>query len=832
MKRIISSVLVLAGICFGASAAPLTPAEALQRARTSGSKKAPAAAQQQLTLSHTFSTESGAPAVYVFDQPAESGFLILSADDVATPILGYAESGNFDFENISPQMKWWLEQYADQIAYVTKRGLTPKSVPTRANAAIEPLIKSHWNQGAPYNELCPIYPATNERCVTGCVATAMAQVMNFWKYPAVGKGIANYKPNGFSSNLLLDFTQTKFDWDNMLNDYVAGEYNSTQSTAVATLMKACGYSVQMGYTSSASGAVSYNMGKALINTFNYNKNISYEQRNYYTTSEWNQMVYEELAAGRPVLYGARSEGGGHQFICDGYNDGFYHINWGWGGMSDGYFKLESLNPDSEGIGGGSGGYNFGQDIMKGVQPETVDNPCSKQMVQNGSLTATNSGMKVTLALSGGSDPGWWNWTFNTLNIKVAMAISPENNPSSITYVNVLNQNVSARTGFRSLSFNFPTSLADGKYLCRVMTWDNSSASAKWQDIRCFPGLRNTVYVIKSGNSISIENIPASTLSMLEGKVSGEVYYQCVTKVSATLKNDSETELSTTILPVMVDSNGKIMLQGSSVALTLMPGETLTKDWETVFSLHENATAPTSTTEVYLMFMDQNTNKYYDVKVPVTLKVNASGVSPSVLNFKIEGSTREAVNGVYNVWIVTDPAHIKTVFSLRNTMGYFGYPTYVYVLPYGENYVLKKTQVPNSAVKSGTIMPLKCEMSFSAGVEGEIYSIGVMYDGPYNGGNGLVLLSQSAFTIRTAGLGVDEIGTGKFDIRFDKENGAVVADGDVTYLYVYDLSGKAVPGTIEETASGKRFILDDGFTGVAVVKGVSASGDIRTLKIVR
>ncbi len=831
MKRIISSLFAIAGIGFAAIASPLTPDAALQRARKSGAKKAAYTNAGQMTLSHTFSTETGSPTIYVFDNTAQPGYILLSADDVATPVLGYSDNGSFDLKEMSPQMKWWLEQYAAQIEYAVKHRTASAVIPTRANAAIAPMIKTKWNQSAPYNELCPTDPSTNKRCVTGCVATAMAQVMAYWKYPAVGKGTVNYRPRGFSTNLTMDFTQTRFDWANMLDEYSAGKYNATQANAVATLMKACGYSSKMNYSSSASGATSYNMGNALINNFNYNRNISYEQRNYYSTSEWNRMVYDELAAGRPVLYGGQSEGGGHQFVCDGYNDGFYHINWGWGGMSDGYFKLESLNPDSEGIGGGAGGYNFMQDIIKGVQPTATDNASAGELVQNGSLTATTSGSRVSLSLTGGTDPGWWNLGYNALNIKMSMVISPADNPSALNYAQILNQNVSSHSGFRNLSFTFPSTLGNGKYLCQIMTFDNSVSNASWRPMRCSPGMRNFIYITKSGSSLTVETVPPASLTLSSGNVTGEVYYQCVVKVSATLKNESEAELSATLLPVLVNQNGNIIMQGGSVAVTLMPGENLTKDWETVFDLVEGASAPTGNTQAYLMFANQSTGDFYDVQVPVTIKVN-SYVSPSVLNFAITGATRETVNGLYNVWVVKDPAHIATTFSIRNSAGYFGYPTYVYVIPYGGNSILKMTLVSNSAVASGKIIPMKCETSFSAAVEGEVYNIGVMYYGPYDGNTGYMLLSQSAFTVRPETSGVDELEGERFSLSFDKAEGVVIANGDVAEMMVVDLGGNAVSGEMVTSTEGKRFTLDESFRGVAVVKAVSASGDVRTLKIVR
>lgn len=828
MKKIVVSVLAFAGVVLFASAEPLTPEDALQRARTSGAKVASVTGSRQLTLSHTLKTDAGAPALYVFDRPSESGYMILSADDVASPVLGYADSGSFDMQNISPQMKWWLEQYADQIEYAVKNGVKPVQTETRAQITnVAPMIKSKWNQSAPYNDLCPVYPATGRKSVTGCVATAMAQVMNYWKYPQAGTGLISYKPNGFSSNLLMDLSQTKFDWDNMLDTYINGQYNETQSSAVATLMKACGYSVQMNYSSVASGATSYNLGNALINNFSYNKNISYEQRNYYTTSEWNQMVYEELVAGRPVLLGGQSDGGGHQFVCDGYNDGFYHINWGWGGMSDGYFKLESLNPNSEGIGGGSGGYNYHQDALIGVQPTTDTNFKSSLLVQGGSLVATASGTRVSLSTTGSSNNGWWNFTYNSLNVKIAAVISPVDDPTSTTYANCINQSIGSFRGFTSLNFVFPSTLANGKYLCKLMIFNNADPQATWQPIKCFPGMSTSVYITKSGSSLSIETIPAAAMTMTEVNLIGELYYQCVAKVSATLRNTSEFELSSTVLPVLVNTYGTRVMQGSSVAITLQPGEAVTKDWETVFTVVNGASVPTNATQYNLMFIDQNTGKTYDVKIPVILKVNSNGVNPLVYNFAIDGAVRETVNGVRRVWVVTNPAHIKTTFYITNNTGYYGYPTYVYIADRTSGIIQKMVQVSNVGV-TGSMVPFTCEISYDAAEDGELYLIGVLYE--LN--ESYTSLTQGSFTVRRDTSGVDEIAGNGFNLSFNKEEGAVVADGDVTELTVVDMSGNAVPGNMEASSEGKRFVIDSGFRGVAVVKVVNASGDVRTLKIVR
>ncbi len=772
MKRTLLSIFALAGLSFCGYAAPLTPGEALQRANNSGMRKSVSAKAQNLQLSHTFNTETGEAAVYVFNSSNDQGFLLLSADDLASPVLGYSDSGEFDYANMPEQMKWWIDQYARQIDYARANNLkVQQSEATGSDwKAIAPMLTTKWNQDAPYNNDCPIYPATGQRSVTGCVATAMAQLVNYWKQPEVGKGSVRYTPNGYTIPLTLNLDDQKFDWANMLNKYDQGKYNDAQAAAVAYLMKVCGYTVNMSYTSYASGAASSNVVNALITNFGYNRNISYEQRDYYTTDEWNKLVYDELAAGRPVLYAGQSDGGGHEFVCDGYNDGFFHINWGWGGMSDGYFKLESLNPDAEGIGGGSGGFNYMQDVLKAVQPKEVANPDSFGMVQRGNLSATVSGTRITPAVGGVSSSGVWYYQYTPVNIGIGMEIASETNPSSKTITNIGSlQNISMRHGMTSIpSFNFPSSLGDGTYTCRLVIKNNSSLISDWVYPRSMPGFAYYFKVKKVGNSLTVENLPQESIKIVDAKIDGELYYQCVAGISATFSNPTNIQLNTTIIPVIFNAQGKRLLEGASVAVIMNPGETATKTWSTTFDLVGGVSAPTDDFTGYLKFSDLKTGGYYDLQVPVTVKMNGMP-NPSVLSLKISDSKKETVNGIRNVWVITNPSTIKASFTLSNSGGYYNYPTYLYVGDPSSGIILGKTLIDMPGVKPGDFENLEGEISFGDAQEGKLYILGVMYLMP--GGTSYGPLTSANFVVRYPS-GVEEI-----DV-----------DGDGVEEY-YDLQGR-------------------------------------------
>ena len=329
--------------------------------------------------------ESQINGLYVFNVADNGGFVIVSNDDATRPILGFSDNGHIDADNMPDNMRAWLQGYADEIAWLQKqpaqsrqsaRSRAPRQVGSHSTNAIEPLLgETKWNQGSPYNGLCP--KIGNSTCVTGCVATAMAQVMYYTETKADNSStvttaaIPSYSWN--STTLGPIAAGSTINWAHMTPTY---NNNSTDQakTAVATLMKFCGYSVGMNYGTGGSSANVYNVAGALKNYFGYNNETTqYVSRSYYSYANWIDLIYNELDQGRPVVYGGQSTGGGHAFVCDGYkyenNTDFFSINWGWGGSSDGYFQLSVLYPYEQGIGGSTStdGYHYGQDAIVGIQ---------------------------------------------------------------------------------------------------------------------------------------------------------------------------------------------------------------------------------------------------------------------------------------------------------------------------------------------------------------------------------------------------------------------------------------------------------------------------------
>ena len=329
----------------------------------------------------------------IFNADDGQGYVIVSCDDRTEQILGYSDQGNLTEDNMPEGLRWLLQMYSEQIKTLPTVVNTNSSenvaddvstmafrrAPVITKHSIEPLLQTRWNQGGPYNLLCPRYynedGTQGDLSATGCVATAIAQVMGFYRYPSETiRMIPGYYQNynttaGKKSVLLHNIPEhSRIDWDNILPDYYGGETDE-QKTAVAQLMYWVGMGCKMGY--GASSAAGFSEGvKALINYFGYDDGTHIEARHNHSIQSWHDLLYNELATGHPIAFAGTNTGGAHAFVIDGYDvSGLFHLNWGWGGLDNGYFRIDVLAPDDgSGIGASPtpDGYNMGQEAIIGM----------------------------------------------------------------------------------------------------------------------------------------------------------------------------------------------------------------------------------------------------------------------------------------------------------------------------------------------------------------------------------------------------------------------------------------------------------------------------------
>lgn len=357
--------------------------KAMTKARKQGSKG-------EITLSQQ--------SYYVFPNANSKGFTIVSGDDRLPEIVGYSSQGSYDENNLPEGFVSFMEAYQNLYNKVNlgdaealknlaeiKAWRNKKNASAASTSAVAPLLGNiEWDQTSPYNNMCPRYDSVHV-AATGCVATAMAQVMAYYKYPKQLKAdIPGYvnRWNGIPMEIpTITREEGVYDWDNMLPKYNK-EANATQQQkdAVAKLMYHCGAAVRMSYGPESGAAVS---SSKLAKYFGYDADLMMDlSRSSFTLDKWMQIIDTELAAGRPVLYGGQASDGGHQFICDGIDgEGLYHINWGWSGNQNGYFDLSLLNPEKGGTGSGNSteGYNRSCSITIGIAPDNgvVDAPLAQ-----------------------------------------------------------------------------------------------------------------------------------------------------------------------------------------------------------------------------------------------------------------------------------------------------------------------------------------------------------------------------------------------------------------------------------------------------------------------
>jgi len=354
------------------------------------------------------SKETGFKNLYIFN--GNPGYVVMAADDCVQPILGYSLTDIIDAKDMPENLKWWLQGYSDEIQSVIDNKMRATSETAKmwkdlaegsskagkAINAVSPLIQTKWNQNKYYNDLCPaVSDGPNGHAYTGCVATAMAQIMKYWSYPSTGIGSHSYTWNGQTLN--ANFGATTYDWNNMADYYEYYFENGTDQyanplpepsaeeiAAVATLMYHCGVSVDMNYggnSTGGSGAANAFVANALKNYFNYKNTAQHKQKSYnstvyYTDDEWIAMLKADLDAGRPLQYGGQDPNGnsGHAFVCDGYNsDNYFHFNWGWSGRYNGYFSLNNLDTGANNgeAGAGNGVYTRNQEAVFGIEPSSM-----------------------------------------------------------------------------------------------------------------------------------------------------------------------------------------------------------------------------------------------------------------------------------------------------------------------------------------------------------------------------------------------------------------------------------------------------------------------------
>ncbi|MDE6377512.1 MAG: C10 family peptidase, partial [Duncaniella sp.] len=573
--------------------------EAVAAARLSGCPvmSLPGRADDGWRLVHT--EQSGTlNTVYVLNRD-EGGFVVLSADNVGAPVLGYSATGSFDSKDMPVNMQGWLEGYSAEIATASRAGLDSYLTDSTDDyTPVEPLLKTFWGQGAPYNALCP--EQNSIHTPAGCVATAIAQIMKYHSWPVKGVGEYSYQwnNNGVRQTLSCDFSHITFEWDKMLDSYKSGSDvtgTQEQKDAVAQLIYAAGIGSNMNYSLNGSGASAWNSARALIDNFDYDKSAIYLERRYYTLSDWTSMVYDELSAGRPVYYEgynfAGGNGVGHAFVVDGYQSGgYFHLNWGWEGKSNGYFLLTALDPKDQGIGGSSAGYNGNQAALFGVGKPLAGSEQRFVFFLNGNISTNlanyvidnNSNGVVLFSIMGGSlgmmstpTKAYADGVPATPGFKVSAA------DGDVYYVwgREARFTPKYKSGGTLSSFSVPLKSfhGTGEY---ILTPAVKYGDSHIEEVVVALGSNGEFKMASDGTNLSFEPIRRSPKLVVESlTVSGDIVSGQACRITASITNRG-SEYYGYIYPRMYNESGSERMSEKSI--TIPQGATVTVEWNENF----------------------------------------------------------------------------------------------------------------------------------------------------------------------------------------------------------------------------------------------------------
>jgi len=522
------------------------------------------------TVAYDRTTADGRTHLRVYNV-VDGGFVLTRGEQV----IGYSDTGSFQTETAPPAMLDMLQALQQDNTAATAQALTETT-------AVQPLLDDiAWNQDSPYNDHCPMYDMST-RCPTGCVATAMAQLMRHHRWPLNGTGSHSYQPVIMSGNTLsADFGATTYQWDAMLPNYAtatapAEGYSMEECrNAVAQLMLHCGIAVDMVYYSQ-SGATDYDVPPALATYFGYDRSMAYRKREHYSTADWLQIIHDELAAGRPVLAYGRASSGGHAYVFDGMDDlGFIHVNWGWGGMSNGFFQTSALTPAAQGIGGSDGGFNYSQRIITGIRPaDGAIHDYDVELTSTEGLTVSKAkiaqGGNVTIRLSGKViNHGWRDADFDYALLLVDADGNIVRTIEGPTANTLAKDATDYAPTFGAVSLG---TLPTGSYTlypaCRM-----TNGTESWLRIRDnYIGYVNRLDVTATETEIAFHQPDYFKLKATDLEAPATIYSGVPTLITATVTNEGDVEYHGEVKAQLRQGNS-IVSATSNYIIDLMPGAT-------------------------------------------------------------------------------------------------------------------------------------------------------------------------------------------------------------------------------------------------------------------
>lgn len=566
MKRLFTICTLLLLIAATTFAGPISPQKAQEIASSFWKKIAPQKSELRMQpaprsgrSTNRTSDTSENQNYYIFTEENSKGFIIISGDDELSPIVGYSTTETRTDEQMPEPLIEWLEMY-DQYVDAVRAG---KAAPLQRSTGkrIEPLLKTTWDQGSPYNKLCP--KVGTQTTPTGCTTTAVAQVMKYHSWPQKPKRSITWESNITGEKEYIDITKHTYNWDNMLNSY-KGIYSNENATEVAQLMVDVGKAIKSSYALEGTGAHTSSAIYALVNIFDYSSQARVYKRSEHTNELWMDVLRDNLEARRPILYFGYNfqNTSGHAFVCDGIDENdMLHINWGWGGSYDGFFDMAYMQPSGVGTGGGTGQYSVGQTIIANVYPHessetgrqgdptlymfTPMEMTSETFLDSYETTISSLGQaKFRVA-------GFFiNWSHTAFSLNFAGALTNEQGDTHLYEFSGDKFRLSVEDG-GGLIFPFTINKKDvpaGKYKLQLLYKQGTS------DYQVIPGANNGISVEVTDKKVKVSNLnPRPALSQITFSPE-PAYVGDILNFEAKIVNKSEDNRLILVVPVLNTQN--------------------------------------------------------------------------------------------------------------------------------------------------------------------------------------------------------------------------------------------------------------------------------------
>ena len=780
------------------------------------SKRAPAQTEFQLQVALDAVDAEGQPYIYAVNMGQQNGFVLVSGDDRFREVLGYSDTGSFDNADMPENMKAWLQGYVDEMKRLDAIGYKPSTSTSRRasgiKTAIENLVQTQWDQDTPFNNETPTYtgvigydedynPVSGAvHYVIGCVATAMAQLVNY-------HGQKTGKPTGTLMDIPAYTTETlklsvpavpvsTFDWGNMANVY-NDESTVAQNNAVSRLMISCASSVEMDYEEGGSGAITANAPAALKKYFGFDETTKYVNRADYLYSQWMDLIYNELSNSRPVLYSGSSSGGGHAFIVDGYDgDELFHVNWGWGGYCDSYFSLSVLNPgDNSGIGASTSndGYSLFQGAVIGAQiVGAAETPAPVIM---GVHDFDVDGTSVKLSA--------FNWTGSPQTFDVGIGVVDGDGNISVIKIFYASWNLGVNSGQYNMTYTFERDMEKAGQTIKVVPICKLSAVEEWSTM-----LNPNLYYVEvaydaEGNPMLTLHPEDIKLSVTSFNFTGTKYVNQVQPIDVTIKNDGDEFYGPLFLYASTTSEKGEYLNYGGVTVIKGGSSTMTFEFKPT---------TTGTYNIWVATNQDGTGVIGQTTVEIT------GIPAGVeYTNNIELTFSQNVQNAVDTKIIGNKAEVQITVTNNTNQNYRGE---IYLLTWkwngGEGNGFYSSGGIETIPANSSVVITRTSLELTGANE---YSFTPWYD--YNNTGTRIDTDIYKYYTTTDGYTTYDV-NGNAVLKKAETSIAVAAD--VAYV---DLTGQTTTNTITSQANPNTvFFVDEGYTlsgATNVIEKTSANG---------